>query len=46
MLSVDSEQAVSSWAGPGAGVMAHLIYDLKTFFEFDEINIDSWTFKL
>ena len=43
-MSVDSEQAVSSGAGPG--VMAHLIYDLKTFFEFDEINIDSWTFKL
>ena len=32
--------------GVGPAAMAHLIYDLKTFFEFDEINIDSWTFKL
>ena len=26
--------------------MAHLLLDLKNYFEFDEINIDSWTFKL
>ena len=26
--------------------MAHLLVNLKDYFEFDEINIDSWTFKL
>ena len=26
--------------------MAHLIASLKDYFELDEINIDSWTFKL
>ena len=28
------------------GVMAHLIASLKDYFELEEINIDSWTFKL
>ena len=26
--------------------MAHLLASLKDYFELEEINIDSWTFKL
>ena len=26
--------------------MAHLLYSLKDYFVIDDINIDSWTFKL
>ena len=26
--------------------MAHLLSDLVSYFKFDDVNIDNWTFKL